>query len=68
MLPLLRILPVFREKSAINKIHTFETIHYIPARRQIYDTLEIDIRTVDGAVVPFQRGHVLVTLHFRRSA
>ena len=62
---LLRVIPVADEKSSKPTILTFQNIHYLPVRKQAYDSLEIDIRDVSGAPVSFQRGHILVTLHFR---
>lgn len=67
MLPLLRIVPVFESKGNKPRLTTFQSVQYLPARKQIYDSLEIDIRTTTGEPVPFERGHVLVTLHFRQT-
>ena len=66
LVPLLRILPIPKMKQTMNHVFTFQNIHYLPVRRSIYDSLEIDIRSITGAAVPFQRGQVLVTLHIRR--
>ena len=62
-LPLLRVVPVTETGSNLYKIHTFENIHYLPARRQIFEAVEIDIRNGIGEYIPFERGSVLVTLH-----
>ena len=62
-LPLLRIVPVVDTGSNLYKINTFENIHYLPARRQIFQDVEIDIRNGVGEYIPFERGSILVTLH-----
>ena len=67
MLPLLRVLPVSGSQGSMNEMRTFRNIQYVPTRRQVYEALEIDIRSVTGEPIPFQRGHLLVTLHFRRT-
>lgn len=66
MLPLLRILPIAEKSNGITRLVTFETVHYSPVRRQLCDTIEIDIRTDTGEPVKFERGHILITLHIRK--
>ena len=68
LLPLLRIVPVDDVKPGANKVVKFENVHYIPARRQLFEALEINITSTTGQPIPFERGQVLVTLHFRRSS
>jgi len=39
---------------------------YVPLQRTHFDTVEINIRTDTGKLVPFVGGKAIVTLHFRR--
>ena len=63
--PLLRVIPVDHEDKIRNKIKSFNNIHYQPVRRQIFESVEIDIRDGTGEFIPFERGNILVTLHFK---
>ncbi|KAK7476314.1 hypothetical protein BaRGS_00008841 [Batillaria attramentaria] len=62
--PLLRVLPV-PKNSSDQLHHAFENIHYFPVGRRVFNAVEIDIRDTTGRPVPFERGQVIVTLHFR---
>ena len=65
MVPLLRIVPVkgtYGEE--ISK--TYENVHYHPIQQKRFDTVEMDIRDDTGRPVPFERGKVVVTLHFKK--
>ena len=63
--PLLRTVNITgKEDLTINRI--FQTVQYVPVQRKQFSTIGIDIRDNTGHMVPFQRGKVLVTLHFRR--
>ena len=65
-LPLLRILAVeYEGKGDPYKNHAFENIHYLPVRQALFQSIEIDIRDSQGKPVPFERGQVIATLHFR---
>ena len=65
LVPLLRIVPI--EGSSGEMItRTYENVQYIPLEQRQFDTLEIDIRDDTGKPVPFERGKVIVTLHFRQ--
>lgn len=66
MVPLLRIIPVVDSAGNVTKNHAFESVHYLDARRGVFESIEIDIRTVAGESVPFQRGEIIATLHFRK--
>ena len=62
---LLRIVPVEGQSGdLITRI--YENIHYIPIQRKQFQTLEIYIRDHTGQKVPFERGTLNVTLHFRQ--
>ena len=45
---------------------SFDNVQYIPVLHKEFTTIEIDIRDDAGRRVPFERGRVTVTLHFRR--
>ncbi|RLJ22611.1 hypothetical protein DJ031_00485 [bacterium endosymbiont of Escarpia laminata] len=63
--PLLRIVPVSGRQSDTVTM-TFQKIQYIPVLCKDFDTVEIDIRDDTGRHVPFERGKLTTTLHFRR--
>ena len=63
--PLLRIVPVLG-KHGETVMKSYENVHYIPIQRRSFETVEIDIRDRTGKKVPFERGTLNVTLHFRR--
>ena len=45
---------------------SFDNVQYIPVLHKEFTTIEIDIRDDAGRRVPFERGRVTETLHFRR--
>jgi len=53
-----------KEGLTINRI--YQNVQYVPLHRKQFDTVEIDIRDDTGRRVPFERGKVVVTLHFRQ--
>jgi hypothetical protein len=62
--PLLRTVNISgREGEIVNR--TFETVQYMPLHRKQFETIDINIRDDTGRPVPFQRGKVIATLHFR---
>jgi len=63
--PLLRIVPI-KGKDGDMVTKTYENIHYIPLQHKHFHTVEIDIRTDTGKPIPFERGKVVVTLHFKK--
>ena len=65
MAPLVRIVPVLG-KHGENIMKSYENVHYIPLQRRSFETVEIDIKDRTGKTVPFERGTLNVTLHFRR--
>ena len=65
LVPLLRVVPVQgSDGDMVTRI--YENVHYVPLQRKSFDTLEIDIKDSTGEKVPFERGTLNVTLHFRR--
>lgn len=65
--PLLRIVDSGSENLGSLVRRHYETPIYIPIQKKNFDSIEIDIRTDRGKPVPFERGKVIVTLHFRKS-
>ena len=65
MTQLLRVVPVEgRNGDMVTRI--YENVHYVPLQRKSFEVVEIDIRDSVGEKVPFERGTLNVTLHFRR--
>lgn len=63
--PLLRVVNIAgKEGSTVSRI--YQNIQYVPILRKQFDTIEIDIRSDFGQKVAFERGKVIVVLHFRR--
>ena len=62
--PLLRTVNIVG-KEGITVSRIYQNIQYVPIHRKQFDTIEIDIRDDTGRKVPFERGKVIVTLHFR---
>ena len=52
-----------KHEETVDRI--YETVHYVPLHRKQFDSIDINIRDYTGRSVPFQRGKVIVTLHFR---
>ena len=65
MAQLLRVVPV-EGGSGQMVTRIYENVHYTPLQRKSFETVEIDIRESLGVKVPFERGTLNVTLHFRR--
>ena len=65
VVPLLRIVPIKgKHGDVVSK--SFDNVQYIPVLHKELTSIEIDIRDDAGRRVPFERGRVTVTLHFRR--
>ena len=62
--PLLKIVTVEGNDGEIKNIH-YPRPFYLPVIRQHFQTVQIEIRLHSGNLVPFERGKVFVTLHFR---
>ena len=65
MVPLLRILPV-SVTGDLHNVQTFQNLHYFKARKQVFTSVEIDLRSLTGEKIPFQRGQIILTLHFKK--
>ncbi len=67
MAPLLRNVPLEGDPGK-NRIihHNYTTVHYFPVKKNYIEQIEMDIRLGTGIEVPFDRGTVIVTLHFRK--
>ena len=64
--PLLRVVPIKHEQMGRIVTQTYEKIFYYPLATKHFTSVEVDIREDTGVPVPFQRGKVVVTLHFRK--
>ncbi|KAI8499057.1 hypothetical protein Bbelb_235100 [Branchiostoma belcheri] len=63
--PLLRIVKVQGEDDAVVD-HVIHVPQYLPLARRRFEGVEINIRNHFGQPVPFERGRLIVTLHFRQ--
>ena len=63
--PLLRIVPI-RGRHGEMVTARFDHVQYIPLMSREFGSVETEIREDTGRPVPFERGKVTVTLHFRR--
>ncbi|GIX80104.1 uncharacterized protein CEXT_104111 [Caerostris extrusa] len=62
--PLLRVVRISgKDGDVINVL--YDRPHYVPVIRQSFQTIEIEIRLNSGNLVPFERGKVIIVLHFR---
>ena len=65
IVPLLRIAPITGQHGEMATTR-FEHVQYIPVMSREFGTIETELRDDTGRPVPFERGKVTVTLHFRR--
>ena len=63
--PLLRIVPITGSHGEMVTTR-FDHVQYIPLLSREFGSVETEIRDDTGRPVPFERGKVTVTLHFRR--
>ena len=63
--PLLRIVPISGRHGEMVTAR-FDHVQYIPLMSREFGSVETEIRDDTGRPVPFERGKVTVTLHFRR--
>ena len=63
--PLLRIVPITGSHREMVTTR-FDHVQYIPLLSREFGSVETEIRDDTGRPVPFERGKVTVTLHFRR--
>ena len=60
----LRTVNIFgSEELTVSRI--YQTVQYTPVQCKQFETIVIDTRGGAGRKVPFQRGKIIVTLHFR---
>jgi hypothetical protein len=45
---------------------TFTNIQYVPVQKKSFEDMEVLLRSDTGEPVPFERGKVIVTLHFKQ--
>ena len=65
IVPLVRIVPITGQHEEMVTT-CFDHMQYIPVMSREFGTIETEIRDDTGRPVPFERGKVAVTLHFRR--
>ena len=65
--PLLRVVNVENRNGDQLSLH-YDTPHYKRVQTKVFDTIEIDIRDGTGELIPFTRGTLILTLHFKRKA
>lgn len=65
--PLLRIVDVIETNHNTTIRRYYDKPHYVPLQKKSFDSIEIDLRTDSGDPVPFERGKVILTLHFKRA-
>ena len=64
---LLRSVPV-QGKMGDVVTKTFTNIQYVPVQTKSFEDIEIILRDDAGNPVPFERGKVFVTLHFKQQS
>ncbi|GBL63121.1 hypothetical protein AVEN_107144-1 [Araneus ventricosus] len=57
--------PLLRGKDGDVVSAHYDRPHYVPVTRQSFQTTEIELRLNSGALVPFERGKLIIVLHFR---
>ena len=65
IVPLWRIVPITGRHGEMVWMR-FDHVHYIPVMSREIGTIETEKTDYTGRPVPFERGKVTVTLHFRR--
>lgn len=63
--PLLRIVRVNGKDGETVSVH-YDRPHYLPVSRQCFQSIEVETRLNSGEYVPFERGKLIIVLHFRR--
>ena len=64
---LLRSVPV-QGKMGDVVMKTFTNIQYVPVQTKSFEDIDIILKDDEGNPVPFERGKVLVTLHFKQKS
>lgn len=62
--PLLRVVKVNGRNGEVISQH-YDRPQYIPIMRHSLQTIDIELRLNSGGFVPFERGKVIIVLHFR---
>ena len=62
--PLLKIVKVEGKDGEVVNTH-YTRPYYLPVIRHHFQTIQIDLRLHSGQLVPFERGKVILVLHFR---
>ncbi|GBO00869.1 hypothetical protein AVEN_226929-1 [Araneus ventricosus] len=62
--PLLRVVRISGKDGDVVSAH-YDRPHYVPVIRKSFQTIEIELRLNSGCLVPFERGKVIIVLHFR---
>ncbi|GBO35043.1 hypothetical protein AVEN_102932-1 [Araneus ventricosus] len=62
--PLLRVVRISGKDGEVGNAH-YDRPQYVPVIRQSFQTIEIELRLNSGALVPFERGKVIIVLHFQ---
>lgn len=62
--PLLKIVKVEGRDGETVNAH-YARPHYVPVIRQHFQTIQVETRLQSGDLVPFERGKVILVLHFR---
>ena len=63
--PLLRVVSVTGKDGEMVNVQ-YDRPHYVPIVRNSFNTIEVEIRLNSGDFVPFERGKLILVLHFRR--
>ncbi len=62
---LLRVVPLEGQGGQV-VTKEYQHVHYLPLKRKNFDTVSVYLRKDTGERVPFNKGKVVVTLHFRK--
>lgn len=62
--PLLKIVKVEGKDGEVVRAH-YTRPHYLPVIQRHFQTIEVILRLHSGELVPFERGRVILVLHFR---
>ena len=65
--PLLRVVKIGEKRPGEHITLSYNNPHYIPVKSKQIENIRIDLRDDLGQLITFQRGRVIVKLHFRQS-
>jgi hypothetical protein len=64
--PILRVVQVpHRQVFGEYICETYTTPHYVPVKKEIFDSIEIDIKSDTGEPIRFSTGKLVIKLHFK---